>query len=106
MSTYAIFLDRGKQYGVREGEVVLVDLMPDAKPGSAISFKDVSLVRTGSATKVGRPHVSGASVTGEVTGTQKGEKTQAFKFKKRKNYHRKVGHRAKFTAVKVKSIVG
>ena len=38
--------------------------------------------------------------------TQKGEKTQAFKFKNRKNYHRKVGHRAKFTAVKVKSIVG
>lgn len=106
MSTYAIFHDRGKHYGVREGEIVQIDLLKNAEPGQAISFKEVALVRSGSGCKVGRPHVTGATVTGEVTGTVKGEKTQAFKFKRRKNYNRKVGHRAKFTAVQVKSILG
>jgi large subunit ribosomal protein L21 len=106
MTTYAIIHDRGKHYGVREGEVVLIDLLAGAEPGQSISFKEVALVRSGSGCKVGRPHVAGAAVTGEVEGTEKGEKTYAFKFKRRKNYHRKVGHRAKFTAVKVKSIQG
>ncbi len=106
MSSYAIIHDRGKTYGVREGEVVHVDLIDGAAPGQKVSFDEVALVRSATLCKIGRPHLSGASVSGEVTGTVAGEKVYAFKFKRRKNYHRKIGHRQKYTAVRVQSIKG
>jgi large subunit ribosomal protein L21 len=100
---YAIIQSSGHQFRVKKGDVIEIDDL-GAEPGSEITFSQVLLVGEGSDVKVGAPHVPGASVTAEVVGEVKGEKVVAFKFKRRKGYHRTVGHRQRHTRVTIKSI--
>ena len=76
----------------------------DAEPGSKVTFDEVLLTSDGDKVKAGAPLVKGASVEAEVVGETKGEKIYVFKFKRRKNYRRKTGHRAKFTEIKITDV--
>lgn len=101
---YAIFSDRNRQHSVREGDVILCDLMEDQEPGSTITFDDVLLISNEGSVTVGTPLVKGASVTAEIVGPAKGPKLVVFRFKRRKNVRVKRGHRQKHTEVRVTSI--
>ncbi len=95
---YAIIKTGGRQYRVAEGDTVDVDLL-DIEAGKTASFEVLMHV---DGDKVSLE--SGAKVTGEVVEQRKDKKVIAFKFKRRKGYHRTVGHRRKLTRVKIKSI--
>ncbi len=99
---YAVIRTGGRQYRVAEGETVDVDLL-DAEPGKTTTFGEVLLHADGDKITHGSP-IEGAKVTAEVVEQRKDKKVIAFKFKRRKGYHRTVGHRRKLTRVKIKSI--
>lgn len=101
---YAIVRDRGMQYRVEEGQVIEIALL-DAEPGSQIELGEVLLVG-GEQTLVGSPLVAGAKVLGKVLGPMKGEKIVVFKYKNKKRYRRRTGHRQVYTRVAIQKIVG
>lgn len=100
---YAIIVDGGHQYRVQEGQEVDVDYRDVAK-GSQLTFDRVLAVSNEGGMTLGSPTVSGASVLAEVVGVQMGEKISIQKFRRRKNYRRRTGHRQMFTRVKVSKI--
>lgn len=101
---YAIIQDRSRQATVRKGDVILCDLKKETKPGDQITFEEVLLVGNEGTVTIGKPLVSGASVTAEVIAETKGVKVIAFRFKRRKNVRRKRGHRERYTQVKITAI--
>lgn len=101
---YAIIATGGKQYRVCEGDKVRVEKI-DAEVGSQIEFDQVLLIG-GDTAKIGCPTVEGAKVVGEVTAQAKAKKVIVYKYKPKKGYHKKNGHRQYFTEVEIKSIVG
>jgi large subunit ribosomal protein L21 len=101
--TYAIIKTGGRQYRVAEGDTVDVDRL-DVDTGKQATFGDVLMYADGDKLTHGDPLISGAKVTAEVVEQRKDKKVIAFKFKRRKGYHRTVGHRRKLTRVKIKSI--
>lgn len=101
---YAIIKSGGKQYRVSKGDVIDVELLGDEK--KEINFGDVLFVYDGKVSKVGSPVVSGYSVKGEILSEVKGPKVVAFKYKRRKQYRRKVGHRQRYSRVKIVEIAG
>lgn len=100
--SYAVFKTGGKQYRAGTGEVLTVEKI-EGDAGSKITFDDVLLVGEGDNIKVAGD-LKGAKVVGEIVGQVKGEKLIAYKYKRRKGYHRTVGHRQKLTKVKVTEI--
>jgi large subunit ribosomal protein L21 len=100
---YAIIRTGGRQFRVAEGDTLDVDLL-DVEPGKVATFCDVLLFADGKDVTQGNPLVSGAKVTAEVLEQRKDKKVVAFKYKRRKGYHRTVGHRRKLTRVKIKTI--
>ena len=100
---YAIIQTGGRQFHVAEGDTIDVDLL-DVDPGKTTTFGDVLMFADGKDVKHGSPLISGAKVTAEVLEQRKDKKVVAFKYKRRKGYHRTVGHRRKLTRVKIKSI--
>jgi large subunit ribosomal protein L21 len=103
LMTYAIIKTGGRQYRVAEGDTIDVDLL-DIHPGKTTTFGDVLMFADGKNVMHGTPLISGAKVTAEVLEQRKDKKVIAFKYKRRKGYHRTVGHRRKLTRVKIKSI--
>ena len=101
--SYAIIQTGGKQYRVSEGDVLSVEKL-DAEAGKETTFSDVLLVVNGDKINLGAPLVTGASVKAEVVEQYKDEKVIAFKFKRRKGYHRTVGHRRQLTKLKITKI--
>lgn len=101
---YAIIATGGKQYKVCEGDKVRVEKL-DAEVGSQIEFDQVLMIG-GDAAKVGNPTVDGAKVVGEVTAQAKAKKVIVYKYKPKKGYHKKNGHRQYYTEVEIKNIVG
>lgn len=101
---YAIINDRGNQIKVAEGDVICIDNMKTAKAGDAINFDQVMLVDKEGAATIGTPVIAGAKVEAECIGEQKGDKIYSFKFKRRKGFKKKIGHRTQFTQIKIKSI--
>jgi large subunit ribosomal protein L21 len=99
---YAIIKTGGRQYRVAEGETIDVDLL-EGDAGAKLTFSDVLLHADGGKLTHGSP-VEGASVTGEVVEQRKDKKVIAFKYRRRKGYHRTVGHRRKLTRIKITSI--
>jgi large subunit ribosomal protein L21 len=100
---YAIIKTGGRQFRVAEGDTIDVDIL-DVEPGKTATFGDVLLFGDGDKVTHGDPVISGAKVTAEVLEQRKDKKVIAFKYKRRKGYHRTVGHRRKLTRVKIKSI--
>ena len=104
---YAVIQTGGKQYRVEPGKTIAVEkLAGDA--GAKIVFDQVLLVSSGDGgtVTVGKPFVSGAKVTGEIVEQTRGDKLIVFKFRLRKNYVRKNGHRQDLTRVKIGAIEG
>ncbi|MBX7148556.1 50S ribosomal protein L21 [bacterium] len=98
----AVIQTGGKQYQVSKGSKIVVEkLVGDA--GSEVVFDKVLLV-TGDSTKVGAPFLSGAKVTGKILSQDKGDKVIVYKFKRRKGYHKKQGHRQLETRVEIQAI--
>ena len=102
---YAIFKALGKQFKAEKGKTIRVPRM-EAEPGSKVTFDEVLLTSDGETIKAGTPTVKGARVTAEVVGLAKGIKIYVWKFKRRKNYRRKTGHRAKFTDLRITDVKG
>ena len=100
---YAIIRTGGRQFRVAEGDIVDVDLL-EVEAGKTATFGDVLMFADGKDVSHGNPLVSGAKVTAEVLEQRKDKKVVAFKYKRRKGYHRTVGHRRKLTRIKIKSI--
>jgi large subunit ribosomal protein L21 len=101
--TYAIIRTGGRQFRVAEGDMIDVDIL-DIEPGKSATFGDVLLFADGKNVTHGDPLIAGAKVTAEVVEQRKDKKVIAFKYKRRKGYHRTVGHRRKLTRVKIKTI--
>ena len=101
---YAIIQTGGKQIKVAKGDSVLVEKL-DVKEGETVTFDKVLLVG-GETVKVGAPYVKGASVTATVEKQGKAKKIIVFKYKAKKNYHKKQGHRQPFTKVQITTIEG
>lgn len=98
---YAIIETGGKQYRVEEGDEIDVELLETDK---AVKFDRVLLVSDGKSPKIGTPHLTQCFVHAEVLGEIKGPKVIAFKYKKCKNYRRTVGHRQRYSRVKITKI--
>jgi large subunit ribosomal protein L21 len=100
---YAVIQTGGKQYRVESGNEIEVEKL-DVEPGAAIEISEVLLVSDGTNLHVGAPFVEGASVKVTVVDQFKDDKVIAFKFRRRKGYHRTVGHRRRLTTLKIESI--
>ena len=99
---YAIISAGNKQYRVSEGDTIYIDKV-NQEDGSAISI-DVLMVENNGEIKVGNPTVAGAKVEGKVVAQVKGEKIMIYKYKSKKNYHRRQGHRQPYTKVEITAI--
>jgi large subunit ribosomal protein L21 len=100
---YAVIKTGGKQYRVSTGDKLRVEKLP-GNVGDAVTFDQVLLVG-GEALKLGKPLVGGAKVEAKITGQGLGKKLIVFKFRRRKNYRRKNGHRQPYTALEILNIV-
>lgn len=99
----AIIKTGGKQYTVTENDVIQIEKLNN-EVGDKVTFEEVLLVSNDGDVKVGKPFVEGAKVTGVVEAQGKGEKVVIFKFKRKKDYRRKRGHRQLYTQVRIESI--
>jgi large subunit ribosomal protein L21 len=100
---YAIIETGGKQYKVRKGDVIHVEKL-SAGEGETVTFERVIAVGKDDGFVAGTPVVEGASVTGKVEKHVKGKKIIVFKYKPKKNYRRKQGHRQPYTRVVIENI--
>ena len=105
MSSYAVIKTGGKQYRVAQGDKLRVEKLA-GNVGDAISLGEVLLIGSGDAIKIGKPTVGGAKVEAKIIAQDRGEKIIIFKFRRRKNYRRKTGHRQPFTALEITSVAG
>jgi large subunit ribosomal protein L21 len=101
--SYAIIRSGGKQFRAEPGKMVRIPTIA-AEVGDTVTFDDILLAGDGESIKVGLPALDGASVIGEVVRHGKDKKVIIFKWKRRKNYRRKQGHRQKFTEVRIGEI--
>ena len=99
---YAIIATGRKQYRVSEGDVIYIEKI-DAQVDSTVSF-DVLLMGNDGDVKIGTPVVEGVKVEGKVVGQIRGEKIVVYKYKSKKNYRRKQGHRQPYTKVEITKI--
>jgi large subunit ribosomal protein L21 len=102
---YALVEIKGKQYKVEQGTLLTIDRVAEEK-GSRVEYPSVLMVSDGASVKIGTPYLQGASVSVVVEDHVRAKKVLIGKFKKRKNYHRKQGHRQAHSVVKVESIQG
>lgn len=102
---YAVIRTGGKQYRVSQGDTLRVEKLPGEK-GAQIELAEVLLVGGDGAIKIGQPLLSGAKVRAEVVKQDRGKKVIVYKFRRRKNYRRKQGHRQEFTMLKITGIEG
>jgi large subunit ribosomal protein L21 len=102
---YAVIKTGGKQYRVAQGDRLRVEKLT-GNVGDTVSLGEVLLVGQGDGVKVGAPLVSGAKVEAKIIAQDRGKKIIIFKFRRRKNYRRKTGHRQPFTALEITGITG
>ena len=100
---FAVFQSGGKQHRVTEGDVVKLELI-DAGPGEEVVFDQVLMLANGDDVNVGAPYVEGRQVKAEVLRNERNKKIRVIKFKRRKDYMRRQGHRQWFTEVKITAI--
>lgn len=101
---YAVIETGGKQYRVQEGDVITVEKL-NVEAGETVVFDRVLLMSDGKEVKVGAPYLTEA-VTGSVVENGKGKKVIIFKYKAKKDYRKKQGHRQPYTMVKIESLTG
>lgn len=103
--SYAVIQTGGKQYRVSEGDVLEIEKL-ELDPGAEVIFNEVLLAGAGEQVRLGSPFLAGVAVHAEVVDQTKADKVVAYKFKRRKGYHRTVGHRQKLTEIKITKIEG
>lgn len=103
MEKYAVIETGGKQYRVQEGDTFDIERL-DAEEGEKIELDNILAVSDGEKLNVGTPLVEGAKVSAKVVKLHRGKKVVAFKFKQRKGYRRKVGHRQELTRIEIEKI--
>ena len=101
--SYAIIRTGGKQFRVEPGQTIRIPSLV-GETGGSVEFNDVLLGSDGNSVRTGVPTLSGARVTGQIVKHGRGEKIVVFKFKRRKNYAKKQGHRQGFTEVRINDI--
>jgi large subunit ribosomal protein L21 len=102
---YAVIETGGKQYRVQEGDVITVEKL-NVEAGDVVKFDKVLVLGEGKDVKVGTPYIDAAAVTGTVVENGKGQKVIIFKYKAKKDYRKKQGHRQPYTMVKIESLTG
>lgn len=102
---YAVIETGGKQYRVQEGDVLFIEKVA-GNEGESLSFDKVLLVSNGEEVKVGKPYVDGVSVTGNIVEHGKARKVIVYKFKRKKDYRKKQGHRQPYTKIRIEKING
>ncbi len=102
---YAIIETGGKQYKVQQGDLINVELLK-AEEGDVIELDKVLMVSNGEGIKVGSPYLADAKVQAKVQKHGKARKIIVFKYKSKKNYRKKQGHRQPFTSLLIENIVG
>ena len=100
---YAVVSTGGKQYKVQEGEVLRIEKIP-GNVGDTVSFDRVLMVSDGENVRIGQPVLDNAAVDGQIAEQGKAKKIIVFKYKRRKRYRRKQGHRQQYTAVRIDRI--
>jgi large subunit ribosomal protein L21 len=100
---YALVEIKGKQYKALKGAELRVDRM-DKNPGDIVEFESVLMISDGEQTAIGTPYVEGAKVTAVVNDEVMGKKITILKFKRRKGYRKKQGHRQKYSVLTVQDI--
>lgn len=99
---YALVEVKGKQYRVEEGQAITVDRMGDA--GATLELSEVLLLSDGDNITIGSPYVAGAKVTATCEEHTLGRKLIIYKYKKRKNYRKKQGHRQRYSKLRIEKI--
>ena len=102
---YAVVNTGGKQYKVQQGEVFRIEKIP-GDVGSPVTFDRVMMFSDGESVSIGQPVLDNVAVEGHIVAQGKAKKILVFKYKRRKRYRRKQGHRQEFTAVQIDSIKG
>lgn len=100
---YAVVATGGKQYKVAEGDILRVEKLA-GDIGSEVAFDNVLVFSDGENVKIGQPAIDGATVRGQIVAQGKSKKIIVFKYKRRKRYRRKQGHRQPYTAVRIERI--
>lgn len=100
---YAVVATGGKQYKVEEGDVLRVEKLT-GDVGAQVAFNNILIFSDGENVKIGQPEVEGVAVHGQIVAQGKSKKILVFKYKRRKRYRRKQGHRQPFTAVRIDRI--
>lgn len=100
---YAVVATGGKQYRVKEGDILRIEKIA-GEVGDSVSFDRVLLLSDGEKLSIGEPTVSSATVNARIVQQGKSKKILVFKYKRRKRFRRKQGHRQQFTAVQIDSI--
>ena len=101
---YAVIKTGGKQYRVSQGDQLRVEKLPGSV-GDTITFDEILLVAgEGASLQIGTPNLTGAKVEAKIVAQDRAKKIIVFKFKRRKNYRRKAGHRQPFTALQIVGI--
>lgn len=100
---YAVIATGGKQYRIAQGDTVRVEKL-DAEPGTSVNLDEVLMISGENGTAVGQPTLEGKSVTAEVVAQARDRKINVIKFKRRKKYHRKYGHRQPYTELRITDI--
>ena len=100
---YAVIATGGKQYKVREGDRLRIEKLA-APAGDTVEFDRVLMVSDDDGVKVGNPYLEGGRVSATVSAHGRGDKVDVIKFKRRKNYLRRMGHRQSFTEVTINAI--
>jgi len=101
---YAIIKACGRQYKVKEGDIIEMEKLR-ADEGQTVTFDEVVLVSDDNDVKIGKPIIEGASVQAQVLEHGKGPKITIFKYKPKKDYRKKQGHRQPYTKVRITSII-
>jgi len=100
---YAVIMTGGKQYRVNQGDVLQVEKL-DVEEGSSIDFEKVLMIGEGADVTVGAPYIDGGKVSATVRKNGRGDKVEIIKFRRRKHYMRRQGHRQSFTEVEITNI--
>lgn len=101
---YAIFEDSGRQYKVSSGDKIYVDIRDLTEGQETIEFDQVLALGEGEETQIGQPVIDGAKVVAKIDRELKAKKIDVIKFRRRKNYRRKQGHRQQYLQVRIDQI--
>ncbi|MDR3228398.1 MAG: 50S ribosomal protein L21 [Puniceicoccales bacterium] len=102
----ATIITQGRQFTVKEGDILKVNRYPETKAGDTVTLDQVLLLGEGEGVRIGTPTIAGARVTATILENKRGEKIRIFKHRRRKNYSRRRGHRQELSVIKIETVQG